>query len=225
MTLTPLPAGISLDDLSDSIRPGDDLFRYVNGAWLDRTPIPSDRAWYGSTIMLRDEAEKAVRDIVEEARGAEPGTEARKIGDLYASFMDEERVEQLGATPLAGALALAAAVDSIPSLLARAGHAAAPRRRRAVSSRSSTTTRATRPATSCSSSRAASACPTRATSATRDSPTCARLPGPRREDARAGGSRRRRRRAPSASLTSRPRSRRSTGTTSSAATRSRPTTS
>ena len=71
--------------------------------------------------MLRDEAEKAVRDIVEEARGAEPGTEARKIGDLYASFMDEERVEQLGATPLAGALALAAAVDSIPSLLAALG--------------------------------------------------------------------------------------------------------
>ena len=121
MTQTPLPAGISLDDLSDSIRPGDDLFGYVNGAWLDRTPIPSDRAWYGSTIILRDEAEKAVRAIVEEARDAEPGTEARKIGDLYASFMDEERVEQLGAAPLADALGLAAAVDSIPSLLGALG--------------------------------------------------------------------------------------------------------
>ncbi|MDE3064175.1 MAG: peptidase M13 [Acidobacteriota bacterium] len=121
MTPTPLPAGISLEDLSPEVRPADDLFRHVNGAWLDRTPIPADRAWYGSTIMLRDEAEKAVRDILEEARGAAPGTEARKIGDLYASFMDDEAVERLGAQPLAHPLGLVAGVDSIPSLLSAVG--------------------------------------------------------------------------------------------------------
>jgi putative endopeptidase len=121
VTLTPLPAGISLEDLSATIRPGDDLFRHVNGAWLDRTPIPADRAWYGSTIILRDEAEAAVRDIVEEARSAEPGSEARKVGDLYNSFMDAERAERLGAQPLAHSLELVAAVDSIPMLLSTLG--------------------------------------------------------------------------------------------------------
>ena len=107
MTLTPLPAGISLDDLSDSIRPGDDLFRHVNGAWIDRTQIPSDKR----VVRLVHHAARGGREgRARDHRGgawAEPGTEARKFGDLYASFMDEERVEQLGATPLADALALA----------------------------------------------------------------------------------------------------------------------
>ncbi|MFI5034659.1 MAG: M13 family metallopeptidase [Acidimicrobiales bacterium] len=121
MTPTPLPAGISLDDLNDTIRPGDDLFRHVNGAWMDRTQIPADRPYYGSTMILREASEKATRDIIEEARGAAPGTEARKVGDLYASFMDEERVERLGAAPLARPLELAAAVDSIPQLMGTLG--------------------------------------------------------------------------------------------------------
>ena len=92
-----LASGIHTDELDPAVRPQDDLFRHVNGKWIDRTEIPSDKARYGSFYVLAEEAEKAVRDIIVESQGAEPGTEARKVGDLYASFMDEARVEALGA--------------------------------------------------------------------------------------------------------------------------------
>ncbi|MEB0303437.1 M13 family metallopeptidase N-terminal domain-containing protein, partial [Mucilaginibacter sp. 5C4] len=87
------------------IRPQDDLFRHVNGKWIDRTEIPADKARWGSFYLLAEESEKAVREIILEAQTAEPGTEARKFGDLYSSFMDEARVNALGATPLAADLA------------------------------------------------------------------------------------------------------------------------
>src|SRR3954449_12655158 len=79
------------------VRPQDDLYRHVNGAWLAEASIPPDRARYGAFLELVDGAEAAVRAIVKRSQSAEPGTEARKIGDLYSSFLDEERVERLGA--------------------------------------------------------------------------------------------------------------------------------
>jgi len=117
----PLSSGIITEDLDAAIRPQDDLFRHVNGKWIDKTEIPSDKARYGSFYLLAEEAEKAVRDIIIESQSADPGTEARKVGDLYASFLDEARVQALGAKPIEAALAEAEAVDSIDSLLATLG--------------------------------------------------------------------------------------------------------
>src|SRR3954465_13112028 len=88
---TPPASGIDLEELDPAVRPQDDLFRHVNGKWIERTEIPSDRARYGSFLVLAGEAEKATRDIIPEAQRAEPGTEERKFGDLFTSFMDEER--------------------------------------------------------------------------------------------------------------------------------------
>jgi putative endopeptidase len=116
-----LKSGILLEELDASIRPQDDLFRHVNGKWIARTEIPADKARYGSFYVLAEEAEKAVRDIIVEAQAAESGTEARKLGDLYASFMDEARAEELGATPLAPLLSAVAAVESIDTLLTTLG--------------------------------------------------------------------------------------------------------
>jgi putative endopeptidase len=114
-------SGIVTSDLDPSIRPQDDLFRHVNGTWIDRTEIPADKARYGSFYILAEEAEEAVRDIIVEAQSAEPGTEHRKIGDLYASFLDEERIEALGAQPLVPLLAEAAAPESITEFLSTLG--------------------------------------------------------------------------------------------------------
>ncbi|MDQ1562376.1 MAG: putative endopeptidase [Actinomycetota bacterium] len=110
-------SGILISELDSSVRPQDDLFRHVNGKWITRTEIPSDKARYGSFYVLAEEAEKAVRAIIEESQGAEPGTEQRKFGDVYASFMDEKRVEELGAAPLRPLLAEVNAINDIPSLL------------------------------------------------------------------------------------------------------------
>jgi len=99
MTETPR-SGLALDELSDEIRPQDDLFRHVNGRWLERTEIPEDKARWGAFHLIAEQAEKDVRTIVEESQRAEPGTEARKIGDLFASFMDTERIDELGRAPI-----------------------------------------------------------------------------------------------------------------------------
>ena len=116
-----LPSGIPADELDRGIRPQDDLFRHVNARWLARTEIPADRASYGSAWILAEDAERAVRAIVEEAGSAPEGSEERKFGDLYASFMDAGRAEQLGAQPIRELLAAALAVSSVPELLAALG--------------------------------------------------------------------------------------------------------
>jgi putative endopeptidase len=114
-------SGIDTDELDPGVRPQDDLFRHVNGKWIARTEIPSDKARWGSFYLLAEEAEKAVQAIILEAQTAEAGSEERKFGDMYASFMDEERIEQLGATPLAADLATVDGISSVPVFLATLG--------------------------------------------------------------------------------------------------------
>ena len=116
-----LSSGIPVDELDPGIRPQDDLFRHVNGQWLTRTEIPADRARESTFRMLADEAEHAVREIVEEAASAPEGSEERKFGDVYASFMDADRAELLGSRPISQTLAAARAIGSIPELLETLG--------------------------------------------------------------------------------------------------------
>jgi putative endopeptidase len=120
--MTDIPrSGLALEEFSAEIRPQDDLFRHVNGLWLERTDIPEDKARWGSFHLIAEQAEKDVRAIIEEAQAAEPGTEARKIGDLYASFLDTSRIAELGAAPLADQLAQVDAVTDIPGFLRTVG--------------------------------------------------------------------------------------------------------
>ncbi|MFJ6677706.1 M13 family metallopeptidase [Microbacterium sp. NPDC091382] len=121
MTENTLPSGIQLDELSSDIRPQDDLFRYVNGSWLERTEIPEDKARWGSFHLIAEQAEHDVREIIQESTTAEPGTEARKIGDLYASFMDTDAIEERGADAVAPQLAFVDRITGIPSFLSTAG--------------------------------------------------------------------------------------------------------
>ncbi|HWL78678.1 M13 family metallopeptidase [Microbacterium sp.] len=114
-------SGLALEELSADIRPQDDLFRHVNGAWIERTEIPDDKARWGSFHLIAEQAEKDVHAIIEEASSAEPGTETRKIGDLYTSFMDTERIAELGATPIADQLARVDEITDIPSFLRTLG--------------------------------------------------------------------------------------------------------
>ena len=99
-----------------SVRPQDDLFRFVNGQWLATAEIPADRPSSGAFTTLRDESEAACRQIVEELaeqfscvapEGAAEvlSTNRGRVGALYQAFMDEAHLEELGAEPLAGELA------------------------------------------------------------------------------------------------------------------------
>lgn len=116
-----LASGIASDELDPTIRPQDDLFRHVNGTWIARTEIPDDKARWGSFMVLAEQSEAAVREIIEAAQTAQEGTEERKFGDLFTSFMDEERVEALGIRPIEAQLALASDVSSVAELLQTLG--------------------------------------------------------------------------------------------------------
>ena len=85
-------SGIVTADLDPTIRPQDDLFRHVNGKWIDRTEIPGDKARWGSFHQLAEAAEKNVQQIIFDAQNAAEGTVERKIGDLYTSFMNDESI-------------------------------------------------------------------------------------------------------------------------------------
>ncbi|MFE4468419.1 M13 family metallopeptidase [Leifsonia sp. NPDC056824] len=116
-----LSSGIATDELDPTIRPQDDLFRHVNGTWIARTDIPGDKARWGSFMELAEKSEAAVREIVEAAQTAPEGTEERTFGDLYTSFLDEDRVDALGVEPIRAQLAIADDVDSIPEFLKTLG--------------------------------------------------------------------------------------------------------
>ena len=97
--MKPTP-GIDATSLSKQTRAQDDLFRHVNGSWLDKTEIPEDKAIYGSFHMLADASEEAVKLILEEAAAnPKPGV-SQQIGDLYACFLDEAKANELGAAPI-----------------------------------------------------------------------------------------------------------------------------
>ncbi|WP_104191402.1 M13 family metallopeptidase [Cryobacterium sp. Y82] len=121
MTELATASGINQNELDPEVRPQDDLFRHVNGKWIARSEIPADKARWGSFMMLAEDAEKAVREIIVEAQTAPAGSLERKFGDLYTSFLDEERIEALGATPLHNDLKAVDAVTSISELLSTLG--------------------------------------------------------------------------------------------------------
>jgi putative endopeptidase len=96
---TPTRSGLDLRWVDPAVRPQDDLFAHLNGTYLREHEIPADRSQDGAFRDLRDRAEEDVRAIVEESAAAD-GPDAQRIAALYASFMDLERVEALGVTPL-----------------------------------------------------------------------------------------------------------------------------
>ncbi len=117
----PLQSGIDRANGDASVRPQDDFFRHVNGTWLKTQPMPADKARIGAFVSLREQSESEVREIVEAAVRAPDGADARRIGDLYRSFMDEAAVAKAGLGPLRGELAAIDAIGSIGEIAAAMG--------------------------------------------------------------------------------------------------------
>ena len=121
-----LSAGIATEYIESSVRPQDDFFEYLNGKWLKNVEIPADKSSWGSFMELRENTLPQIRGIIEKASAGNPaaGTDAQRIGDFWASFMDEARLEQLGVSPLSAELGKIAAIKDkaeLPTVLARLG--------------------------------------------------------------------------------------------------------
>ncbi len=112
MTDSATAPAIDFSSFDPDTRVQDDLFRHVNGHWLEVTEIPADKPMTGAFIALRDNAEAAVRDIITTIEPDESRPEQTKIADLYASFMDESAIEAAGAQPLSPLLAAVDAVET-----------------------------------------------------------------------------------------------------------------
>ena len=123
----PLTSGIDMANMDTSVRPQDDFFRYVNGTWLDTTEIPADQTNTGVFLDLRDKAREDVKAIIEDVSSKtdlEPGSDEQKVADLYNSFMNTERLNELGISSLDAELALIGAIadkDQLSAYFARSG--------------------------------------------------------------------------------------------------------
>lgn len=121
-------SGIDVRSIDRSVRPQDDLYAFVNGGWLRTSEIPPDRVSYGTFVELADRADRDVREIVEEIasrRSRKPGSPEQQIADLYASLMDEARIEALGIAPIQPGLDRIAAIRTASDFAAEAGHLSA----------------------------------------------------------------------------------------------------
>lgn len=107
MTVETARSGIDLSHIDAAVRPQDDLFGHVNGRWLRDYAIPADRATDGAFRVLYDRAEEQVRELITGAASGSvaDATDEQRIGELYASFLDEESVERRGLAPLLEELA------------------------------------------------------------------------------------------------------------------------
>ena len=94
--------GIATANMDRSVKPGDDFYQYANGDWIKRTEIPPDRAGVGVFNKLDDLSNKNTAALIAEIAKSNPpaGSGARKVADLYNSYMDEAGIESKGLAPL-----------------------------------------------------------------------------------------------------------------------------
>jgi putative endopeptidase len=113
--------GFNLANLDRSVKPCDDFYQFSSGGWLKNNPIPADRSAWTNFSALKAANEDALHQILEESakdKSAVPGSNRQKIGDFYASCMDESQIEAAGIKPLDPEFQRIAAIKDIPSLQA-----------------------------------------------------------------------------------------------------------
>jgi putative endopeptidase len=110
-------------DIDRSIKPGDDFYRYANGGWLAKTAIPDGQQSYDTRALLVARTSQRVRDLIQGAASSQgpAGSGAQKVGDYYASFMDEQSITAKGLTPLAREMGIISGINNKSALSAYLG--------------------------------------------------------------------------------------------------------
>ncbi|RFP12699.1 M13 family peptidase [Duganella sp. BJB475] len=117
-------SGVDVGEINAAVRPQDDFFLNLNGKWLAKTAIPADKSSWGSFEKLDDDTKPQLRAIIEAAAAdpnKTPGSDAQRIGDFFASYMDEAKLAEVGLTPLRAELDRVTALKDkkdIPALIA-----------------------------------------------------------------------------------------------------------
>jgi predicted metalloendopeptidase len=115
-------SGVDIADIDPAVRPQDNFFLNLNGKWLAKTEIPADKSSWGSFEKLDDDTKPQLRAIIEGAAANQAGgPEAQRIGDFFASYMDEAKLEAVRLAPLKADFDRVAALSDkkqIPALIA-----------------------------------------------------------------------------------------------------------
>ena len=117
-----LTSGIDLQWMDKSVRPQDDLYEYLNGKWLKTFQIPPDKGVYGSFTAIDDAIQLELRGIIESLPQSGGDADTQKVVDMYASFMDEGRLETLGLQPLQAEFAAIDAMKDAAAIPATMAH-------------------------------------------------------------------------------------------------------
>jgi putative endopeptidase len=121
----PLRSGIDLAYVDGSVRVQDDAYQYLNGRWLRTFQLPPDKGAVGSFTAIEDATEEQLRSIVEgldQTASGDADPDAKKLADLYASFMNEEQIEALGLKPLQAEFAAIDAIKDMNGIPAQIAH-------------------------------------------------------------------------------------------------------
>src|SRR3954452_18205197 len=93
------------DDVDHSVKPGDDFYWYANGGWLKTVAIPPGQTSFDTRAILKERTSERVRSLIQGAEATARDGVAKKVGDYYASFMDQSTIEAKGFKPLADDMA------------------------------------------------------------------------------------------------------------------------
>ncbi len=118
--------GFDVAGMDTSVKPGDDFMAFASGTYLKKLEIPADKAAFGMFNKLSDLSQERTRKLIETvaATPAAPGSEAQKVGDFFASFMDEAAIEAKGLAPLQPELGKIAAITDKAGIAAAFGRSA-----------------------------------------------------------------------------------------------------
>ena len=114
-------SGIELQYVDPAVRAQDDFFKHLNGKWLATAEIPAEMSSWGVFEKLFEDIQPQLRTIIEDSAKSADSADKKRIGDFYASFMDEAHLEQLGIAPIQPELARIAALSDkkqLPALFA-----------------------------------------------------------------------------------------------------------
>ncbi|MGO4381067.1 M13 family metallopeptidase [Pseudoduganella sp. RAF19] len=118
----PLKSGIDLQNMDKAVRAQDDFYNHLNGHWMKTVEIPADRSAWGTGAQLVEEIQPRLRQLIEDAAAKGGSAEAKKVGDFFASAMDEAQADKLGIAPLSGERAKIAAISDKAQLAAQWAH-------------------------------------------------------------------------------------------------------
>jgi putative endopeptidase len=113
----------AIDDIDRSVRPGDDFYWYANGGWLKSVVIPAGHSSFDTRAILKERTGQRVRSLIQDAAATQTGRDSvtQKVGDYYASFMDQRGIDAKGFKPLADEMAKISAITNKQSLSAYMG--------------------------------------------------------------------------------------------------------